>query len=152
MKNMRAALGALLIAVAISGCNNSGANLVGSWKGQMSAQNSTTGSSPDASKVSGSASAMSNAITLDLHADHTFKITTTFPIEGNWQLSGSQITLTVTEMAGYSIDDLKKQELNTGVPAGSDNDRPFVFDVSSDGKILSLANGGSYGSLVLTKS
>ncbi len=65
-----------------------------------------------------------SSVTVDIKPDHTFQMTMVFPLEGNWSVSGNQLTLNFTKVMG--MDATKS--------GGSQ--KPAVFTISPDGNTL----------------
>jgi len=144
----------LAIALALSvGCAKSGANLVGNWKGSLQLPKSSNAAADGMANAM--VSAMASNITLNLKGDGTFSMNMIFPIEGNWSVTGSKLSLIPTKLMGMSVDDMKKQQPANGstMAASSSAQKPLVFDVSADGKTLTGQDSDpSKGSLTMTRS
>jgi len=130
-------LGIALVAVAAAGCSNKDSQLVGKWKVAMPKSTPSDPKNPMAGVGDAFAGMMSNMMSLELKADHSFVMTVIVSIEGNWALSGDTVTLTPTKMMGKTLDELKKSSNGSFKFNSNSDDKPITLTLSSDGKTLS---------------
>src|SRR5947209_2279679 len=103
----------LILIIAIAGCANREAQLVGKWKVKMDVSkqaSANTGKPEDLGKAMGNAmGAMFGAmINMELKQDHTYTMTVMFfPVEGKWSLSGDTVTLTPEKVMGMPAGSMK---------------------------------------------
>ncbi len=76
---------------------------------------------------------------LELKEESKFTMTVMgMPIEGDWALSGKQITLTPKTFMGLNSEEMKKEGAKNGgtMAKSGDMDKPFKLEIQSDGKTL----------------
>jgi hypothetical protein len=119
--------------IAVAGCSNKEDQIVGKYKAdlKLSAEDEKN---PMASFAKG----LLGSMTLEIKKDKTYSMTVmSFPIDGNWSLSGDTVTLTAKTVAGMSAEDAAKKAKDSGkLPAGQDPSKPMVLTIGSDGKSL----------------
>jgi hypothetical protein len=136
--------GTLVVAVAVMGCKNRDAELVGKWKiGDLgipkSASDSFMGSLGTAM-----ASSMKDTMPLEFKPDKSFTWTMfVFPVEGTWALNGDTVNMRVTKVMGQDLKQVAQEKAKTDPKLAmqlKDNpnalDEPMTATLSADGKTL----------------
>jgi len=125
---------AILLVLLIAGCKAGGeAAVVGNWSGALKIPEAKK-DDPMAKMAEGFASMLS--MDLELKADHKFKITMMMiPIEGDWAMSGNQVTLTPKTFLGMTAEEYKKTQAKSGntMSQTQDPSKPLVLELQSDG-------------------
>jgi hypothetical protein len=129
-----------VVLLASFGCGSKEKSFIGSWKG--TAKLDTNAKSNEMAAAMGKAFA--GSMTLDLNADHTFKMNALVAMEGAWVYSDDKITLHLTRAMGQDISHFSQ--------SGADGVTTKVMDVSSDGKTLTPEDHGEFPAMVFTKN
>ena len=136
----------------LSGCGgNRETQLVGNWKVNPTSLKLPTpapGNDPAAAQMGQQmAQNMLSSMSLDLKADKTFAMNMMFQMEGNWVLTGNDVNLTMTKMAGQDISKMPNADKIKG--------EPLTLTLSGDGQQLTMVDKtgkpSPFGSLVFAK-
>jgi hypothetical protein len=137
---------AISLAFALAGCQNRENALVGKYKGSLQLPDTKDGKPID-DLTKTMASNLAN-MPLELKADRTFTMTMLmFPAEGTWKLEGDTLVLSVTEVMGMTVEEMKKQN-----PSSANTDKPMRLKVSPDNKTLTaIDDKPAEGTMVFTR-
>lgn len=144
MKNLALVIVAV---VALSGCNGglSEASLVGKWEGKPVAAEGKA-DDPGQKLAEGMLGAF-GGMNLDLKRDRTFHLQMLFiPVEGNWTLAGTTVTLTPTKVMGMPADQMKSKD------GKADPNKPMLVQVSPDGKTLTMSGEKDQGDIQFSRA
>ncbi|MCH8274113.1 MAG: hypothetical protein IH851_04925 [Armatimonadetes bacterium] len=132
----------ILAAIAVAGCGGiSEKDLIGSWTGELETPSSggTAGGegTPEAEQAMADAFTAMMSFDLELKSDHKFTLTIMMiPMEGNWELEGDEVTLTIEKVSGMSVDEIVKM----GGPEAAAGQEPMVLSISEDGKTMTAVD------------
>lgn len=141
-----------------------GPGLIGSWKGEMKMPPMSKSADPKQQQAMDMVKSMMNNLTLDLNANHRFKLTMMMPMEGTWSSTGNILSLKMETFMGMTIDQVKSQAkqragaaTNPAMMQGMDQmSKPMEFTISPDHKTLTAKPKGQMttqqGSLTFKKN
>lgn len=128
-------LAILGLGILLVGCGPRESAVVGHWKGHA-----LLSKEDQKAPLSNLADAFAASVTLDIKADHTFKMMAfIMPVEGNWSMTGSRLTLKPTKAFGFDAPSSKSTMGSTKGQGSLDQD--MVLNLTSDGKTLNPAKG-----------
>lgn len=142
MMKMRFVLPIALLVIVLAGCKAGGgeAAVIGKWKSDIKTSASTS-NDPQAKMMQSLMSIMS--MDVEIKADHKYKMTVMgmVPIEGDWSMSGSTVTLDPKTVMGVSTEEFLKEQKakNPGTMAATNANQgtqQMILELQSDGKTL----------------